>query len=60
MADKALADFAGTNGKEVITLAPEEAAKFNAASSAAVDKIIADADAQGLQASAFVKALKGN
>ncbi|MCJ7993781.1 TRAP transporter substrate-binding protein [Rhizobium cremeum] len=60
VAAKALSDFAGTDGKEVITLAPEEAAKFNAASSAAVDKIIADADAQGLEASAFVKALKGN
>jgi TRAP-type transport system periplasmic protein len=60
VADKALADFSATDGKEVITLAPEEAAKFNAASSAAVEKIIADADAQGLEASAFVKALKGN
>lgn len=60
VADKALSEFAGTDGKEVITLTPEEAAKFNAASSSAVDKIIAEADAQGLEASAFVNALKGN
>ena len=60
IAEKALAGFAGTEGKEVITLAPEEAAKFDAASEAAVAKIISDADAEGLNASAFVNALKGN
>ena len=58
VAGKALADFAGGEGKEVITLAPEEAKKFNAASAPAVEKIIADADAQGLDATAFVAALK--
>lgn len=60
IADKALQAFGATDGKEIITLAPEEAAKFNAASGPAVEKIIAEADAQGLEASAFVKALKGN
>jgi TRAP-type transport system periplasmic protein len=60
IADKSIAGFAATEGKEVITLAPEEAAKFNAASAPAVEAIIAEADAQGLEASAFVKALKGN
>lgn len=60
VAGKALSDFAGTAGKEVIALTPDQVAKFNAASSATVDKIIADADAKGLKASAFVQALKGN
>lgn len=60
VAETSLSDFAATDGKQVITLAPEEAEKFNAASSAAVVKIIAEADANGLEASAFIEALKTN
>jgi len=60
VADKALADFAATEGKEVITLSVDEAAKFNAASAPAVESIIAEADAQGLEATAFVEGLKAN
>lgn len=59
MADRALADFAATEGKEVITLAPEEAERFNAASAPVVEQIIAEAEAEGLQAKAFVDALQG-
>ena len=58
VADKALADFAATPGKQVITLAPEAAAEFNAASAPVVDRVVAEADANGLGASAFVDALK--
>jgi TRAP-type C4-dicarboxylate transport system substrate-binding protein len=57
IADKALAEFAATEGKEVITLSPEEAAKFNAASAAAVKQIIADAQAEGIEAQAYIDAL---
>ena len=39
-------------------LTPEEAATFNAASKSVVEKVIAEADAAGLDASAFVAALK--
>jgi TRAP-type C4-dicarboxylate transport system substrate-binding protein len=58
IADKALAGFAATEGKEVITLSDDEAAKFNAASAPVVEKVIAEADAAGLEATAFVEALK--
>lgn len=58
VADKALAEFKGTDGKEVIALSAEEAAKFNAASGPVVDKVIAEADAAGLPATAYVNALK--
>jgi TRAP-type C4-dicarboxylate transport system substrate-binding protein len=58
VADKTLSDFATTEGREVITLSPEEAAKFNAASAPVVKKVIAEADANGLEASAYVSALK--
>ena len=58
VADKTLAEFGATDGKEVITLTPEEAATFNAASKPVVEKVIAEADAAGLEASAFVAALK--
>lgn len=60
IAEKALTGFASTEGKELINLAPEEAGKFNAATAPAVEKVIAEADAQGLEASAFVAALKAN
>lgn len=58
IADKALAGFAAAEGKEVVTLADEEAAKFNAASAAVLDKVVAEAEAQGITAKAFVDALK--
>ncbi|MEM9047226.1 MAG: TRAP transporter substrate-binding protein [Pseudomonadota bacterium] len=59
IADSALAEFEATEGKQVITLAPDAAAAFNAAAAPAVAKIIADADAQGIDASAYVAALRG-
>jgi TRAP-type C4-dicarboxylate transport system substrate-binding protein len=55
VAGKALADF---KAAEVIELSAEEAAKFNAASAPVVQKVIAEADAAGLEASAFVEALQ--
>jgi TRAP-type transport system periplasmic protein len=58
IADKALAGFASAEGKEVITLSAEEAAGFNAASAPVVDKVIAEAEAEGIEAKAFVDALK--
>ena len=58
IADKALAGFAAAEGKEVVTLSDEEAAKFNAASAAVLDKVVAEAEAQGIAAKAFVDALK--
>ena len=59
VADRALAAFAASEGRSVITLSPEEAARFNAASGPVVQQIIADADASGLAASAYVAALRG-
>jgi TRAP-type C4-dicarboxylate transport system substrate-binding protein len=58
IAEKALAGFAATEGKEVVTLAADEAAKFNAASAPVVEKVITEAEAEGMQAKAFVEALK--
>lgn len=58
VADEALADFAATEGKEVIELSPEEVEKFNAASETAVEQAISEAEAQGVDAQAFVDALQ--
>lgn len=60
VADAALSKFVATEGKEVITLTSEEAIKFDAASGPAAAQIVAEADANGLEASAFVKALSSN
>jgi TRAP-type transport system periplasmic protein len=60
VAGKALADFAATEGKEVIELSTEEAAKFNAASAAVVGQVIDEAEGEGIEARAFVEALKGD
>lgn len=60
VADKALAAFVATDGKEVITLDAAAADAFNAATAPAVEAAIAEADAQGLEASAFVAALKAD
>ncbi|MBL6430083.1 MAG: TRAP transporter substrate-binding protein [Maritimibacter sp.] len=57
IADGAMADFAATDGKEVITLSEDEAAKFNEASAAAVEQIVADAEAEGIPAKAWIDAL---
>lgn len=58
VATTALEEFAATAGKEVITLSPEEAQKFNDLSAPVVAKVIEEADAEGLEATAFVEALK--
>lgn len=60
VAEKVLADFVATEGKEVITLSPEAAETFNEASAAAVEQVIAEADAEGIDAGAFVDALRGD
>lgn len=60
VAEKAMADFAATEGKEVITLSDDAAAKFNAASAAAVIDIVAAADAEGVPASAWIEAVKAD
>ncbi|GAB4260234.1 MAG: TRAP transporter substrate-binding protein [Pararhodobacter sp.] len=59
VADRALAAFEATEGKTVVRLSEEEAARFNAASAAAVEQIIAEAESAGLPARAFVAALRG-
>ncbi|MCB1397066.1 MAG: TRAP transporter substrate-binding protein [Rhodobacter sp.] len=59
VADRALAAFTTTEGKTVITLTDDEAARFNAASAPVVEQIIADAEAEGIAARAFVDALSG-
>lgn len=58
VADQALSSFAGTAGKEVITLDAAATEAFNAASATATNAVIAEADASGLNATAFVDALK--
>ena len=60
MADAALADFAATEGKTVIELSEEEAARFNEVSSEVTEQIVADAEAEGIAAQAYVSALRGN
>lgn len=59
LADKTLADFAATEGKEVIALDPAEAEKFNTASAPVVEQVIDQAEASGIQARAYVEALRG-
>ncbi|MEC7760665.1 MAG: TRAP transporter substrate-binding protein [Pseudomonadota bacterium] len=58
VAEKALAGFEATEGKTVITLSPEEAEKFNAASAGAIDAIIAEAEGQGIDARAIIDAFR--
>lgn len=58
-ADTALAAFAARDRKEIITLSPEAAAEFNAASAPVVDQVVAEVDGQGQNGSAYVKALRG-
>ena len=60
IAEKALANFVATEGKELITLSAEEAKKFNAASAPVVEQVVAEAEANGLEARAFVEALRND
>lgn len=50
--------FAATKGKEVITLSPEQASRFDAASSEVTKSVLAAADAEGLDATAYVELLR--
>lgn len=59
-ADGALSAFEATEGKQLITLSADEAARFDAASARAVEEIIAGAEAEGIGAKAFIDALKAN
>lgn len=54
-----LAEFGKTAGKEVITLTPDAAAAFDAASAPVVAQVVAEVDGQGLNGSAYVAALRG-
>ena len=58
LADKVLAGFAATEGKELITLSAEEAGKFNALSAPVVKKVIDEVEASGVEAKAYVDALR--
>ena len=58
-AEAGLAEFGKTAGKEVITLTPEAAAAFDAASAPVVAQVVAEVDGQGLNGSAYVAALRG-
>lgn len=60
VADKAMADFVATDGKEQITLSPEEAARFNEISATVVEQVVSEADASGLDARAYVEALQND
>ena len=60
IADKSLKDFAATAGKELIELATEEAEKFNAASAPVVERVIAEVEAGGVDARAYVEALRND
>ncbi len=53
----ALEDFASLEGKTVITLTPEEAAAFDAASATVTASVIGEGDSAGLDASGYVAAL---
>ena len=56
-ADRALQAFADL-GKEIITLSPEEAAKFNAATDALAESVVAELEADGVSVSGYVSALR--
>ena len=60
VAVSALDAFAKTEGKEVITLSDEEIAKFNAASAPVVEEVVAEVEASGAGARAYVEALKND
>lgn len=58
-ADTALAAFSEMDGKTVIELSAQEAARFNEATAPVVAQIIADTEAEGIAAKAYVSALRG-
>jgi TRAP-type transport system periplasmic protein len=58
VSEQALADFEATEGKEVISLSSEEAEKFNQASSGVLEQVIAELETEGVEAGAFVDALR--
>ena len=60
VADKAMADFVATDGKEQIMLSPEEAARFDEISATVVEQVVSEADASGLDARAYVEALQND
>lgn len=60
VANAGLEQFVKTEGKEVITLSDDEIAKFNAASAPVVEKVVADLEATGVAARAYVEALKND
>lgn len=53
----ALEAFGETEGKEIITLSADEIARFDEASAVVTAEIIAEADAEGLEASTYVEML---
>jgi len=53
----ALADFAATDGKTLITLTPDAAKAFDDASAPVVEQALAEAESKGIDARAYVKAL---
>ncbi|SFA42410.1 TRAP-type C4-dicarboxylate transport system, substrate-binding protein [Paracoccus halophilus] len=58
-AERGLAEFAATAGKEVIELSPEEADRFNKAAAPVVQRILDEVNATGRDASGYVAALRG-
>lgn len=60
VANAGLEQFVKTEGKELITLSDDEIAKFNAASAPVVEKVVADLEATGVAARAYVEALKND
>lgn len=55
--ESALKNFASQPGKQIIELSAEAAAAFNAASAPVVERVIAEADAAGIEARAFIETL---
>ncbi|WP_305989296.1 TRAP transporter substrate-binding protein [Roseibium sp. MMSF_3544] len=56
-AERALKAFSDM-GKEIIELSPEEAAKFNAATDALIEEVVAELESDGVDAGAYVNALR--
>jgi len=55
-----LADFNAVDGKAVIELSAEEAAKFDAASAPVLEQVISEAEAANIPAREYVAQLQGN
>lgn len=54
-----MAAIAQTDGKVVIVLSADEAAKFNAATGPVVEAVLAEAETNGLEAPAFTAVQSG-